>query len=373
MVCIKCKKDIPEDALYCQWCGKKQITTTKKTKKRTNGMGSIIKKPGSRSKPWEAQKAGVYIGCFATRYEAEQALLKLADKKSLDNINITFSQIYERWKPEHARKITDKGMEGYRTAYKHCQILYNRTFRKLRASDFQDVIIIMEANGLSRASCEKVVQLFGQLSKWAMREDICSTNYSRLLSLSPADPKKKSVFSVDQIETIARTPHPAADIALILISTGCRPNELFKAAVENCHDNYFISGSKTEAGKDRVIPVSPLGIDAYQRLLKKAISSGTQKLIDAYKGNHTYDNFAKRDWKKLMELVEIEGMTPYNCRHTFATMAVQAGVKPEMLQRMLGHADYSTTVDVYTHLQIADLLAESEKLAVTDTLQTLKK
>ena len=94
MDCVKCKASIPEGALFCPWCGKKQVTAPRKTKKRTNGMGSIIKKPGSRSKPWEAQKDGVYIGCFKTKYEAEQALLKLSDRHITDTINLTFSEVY---------------------------------------------------------------------------------------------------------------------------------------------------------------------------------------------------------------------------------------------------------------------------------------
>ncbi len=74
-----------------------------------------------------------------------------------------------------------------------------------------------------------------------------------------------------------------------------------------------------------------------------------------------------------MSECKIEGMTPYNCRHTYTTLAVQSGVKPEILQKILGHADYSTTVGVYTHLGIADIIEESKKVAVTDRLQTQQK
>ena len=71
-----------------------------------------------------------------------------------------------------------------------------------------------------------------------------------------------------------------------------------------------------------------------------------------------------------MAELKIEGMTPYNCRHTYATMAVQSGVKPELLQKILGHAEYSTTVDVYTHLGLNEIVAAGTSVAVTDTLQT---
>ena len=364
MDCIKCKKEIPEGALFCPWCGKKQVTASRKTKKRTNGQGSIIKKPGNRSKPWEAQKAGVYIGCFATKYEAEQALMKLADRNMLDSINLTFADVYARWLPEHSRTITSHGENSYRAAYNHCEPLHNKAFRKLRTADFQQIINGMEEKGLSKSSCEKVVQLFGQLSKWAIREEICHTNYATFVTILAKQKTQKQPFTDDQIRRIMESDHPAATIAVILIATGCRPNELFSVPIENCFDTYFISGSKTEAGKNRIIPVSPIGLDAYRKLLHSARAAGGARLIDGYTGNKQSANYTKRDWKELMSKLEIPDMNPYNCRHTYTTLAVRSGVKPELLQKMLGHADYATTVDVYTHLDTADLLTAVQTITL---------
>ena len=37
-------------------------------------------------------------------------------------------------------------------------------------------------------------------------------------------------------------------------------------------------------------------------------------------------------------------------RHSFATLLLDAGEEIAVISKMLGHADYSTTVDVYSHL-----------------------
>ena len=371
MECLKCKKSIPEDALFCPYCGKKQtVAQPRKRKKRANGMGTICKKSGNRVSPWEAQKNGVYIGLFATKFEAEKALERVRELRTDEMLNMTFSDVYAKWLPEHSREISGKGVEGYTLAFKHCSALHEIAFRKLRTSDFQAVITAMEEKGLSKSSCEKVVQLFGQLSKWAMREEITHTNYAQFVTIVAKQKTTKQPFTSEQIEAIRTSGHPAAQIAMILLGTGCRPNELFSVPTENCYENYFISGSKTEAGRNRVIPVSPIGFDAYSKLRESAVSSGAKHLIDAYGGNHKYVNYAKRDWKELMNAVGIEGMTPYNCRHTFTTLAVQSNVKPEILQKILGHADYSTTVEVYTHLDADEVIREAQRVTVTDKLQT---
>lgn len=133
-----------------------------------------------------------------------------------------------------------------------------------------------------------------------------------------------------------------------------------------------MSGSKTEAGKNRIIPVAAFGLPAYQALRDVAIANNCPRLIDAYSGNKTYRNYYKRDWQKLMESLGIENMAPYNCRHTYATLAAQSGIKPEILQKIFGHADYNTTAGVYTHLDKTEILQEATKLMVTDTSQTQK-
>lgn len=251
--------------------------------------------------------------------------------------------------------------------------LYRNIHCNLRTSDFQAVIMELEAAGKAKSTCEKVVQLFSQLSKWAIREGIASTNYAQFVSVKAKQKKTRTPFTVEQVRAIGAAKHPAALVAVLLLATGCRPNELFSVKLEDCHDGYFISGSKTEAGRNRVIPVSPFGLDTYRRLVAAAAAAGGKKLIDGYPGNRSAANYAKRDWKELMDEVGIAGMTPYNCRHTYATMAVQAGVKPEILQKILGHADYSTTVDVYTHMNLAEILEGGRQVAVWTELGQIEK
>jgi integrase len=48
-------------------------------------------------------------------------------------------------------------------------------------------------------------------------------------------------------------------------------------------------------------------------------------------------------------------ITPHDLRHTAASLAVSAGANVKAVQRMLGHARASMTLDVYTDLSDADL------------------
>ena len=348
MECVKCKANLPDGALYCHLCGKKQAPEKRKHRKRANGAGSVYKLCGNRSRPWAASRNGVYLGSYKTYADATKALERTTDVDINDKYNLTFSQIYELWKPVHAREVTTSQMTCYASAYKHCAELHDKKFRTLRKSDFQSVIIKLEESKKSKSTCEKVLQLFGQLSKWSMDEGIIQQNHSQHVTTTAQQKGSRKAFSSAQIEAIKKSKHQAADIALILIGSGARPNELFTVPLCNCHENYFISGSKTEAGRNRVIPVAPIGLEAYQKLRQTATEKGCEYLIDAYQGNRIVSNFTKRDFKELMAELGIEGMTTYSFRHTFVTLAVDANVSQAKLMQIVGHVD-KTTTDRYTH------------------------
>lgn len=355
MECIKCKAQIPDGSKFCNVCGKPQTPPNRKHKKRANGTGNISKLSGNRAKPWMVRKGDAFIGTYETRQEAQRALDRLTDISVSEKFNMTFSEVYEKWLPEHEREITEKGKAGYVSAYKYCTSLYDRKYRSLRASDFQTVIMDMESKGLSKSSCEKVMQLFGQLSAWAMREDIIIKDYSRFVSTVAKQKSEGVVLKPETIQRIQKSDNVAADIALILLATGCRPGELFGAATRDCYDSYFIGGSKTAAGKNRVIAVAQIGQEAYSRLLGRARDKGCELLIGGYAGNKEYRNFAKREFKELVR-ESGQAFSPYDCRHTFATQAKRSGVDPQTLRRMLGHASLQTTDKYYTHLNLDDIM-----------------
>lgn len=365
MDCIKCKATLPEGAIYCPLCGKKQTPEKKKRRKRANGSGTIYKLTGNRSKPWAAQKKGILIGCFSTYAAAQKALERITDVDITDKYNLTFQQIYELWRPRHAREVSKTQMDCYKSAFKNSSSLHDLKFRTLRRSDFESVILALEEAGKSKSTCEKVLQLFGQLSKWAMDEGIVNQNHAKNVTTTAQQKGKKTAFTEDQIKAIQNASNRAKVVALVLIATGARTIELFNVPLCDCYDNYFIAGSKPKKGQPvtkRVIAVSEVGWESYRELLRKARESGGSRLIDGYEGNHDSANFRKRDFAELMEEIGCPDMTPYTCRHTFSTRAVRAGVAPQYLSRMMGHTDIKTADKHYVHLDADDILNEIAKI-----------
>ena len=53
---------------------------------------------------------------------------------------------------------------------------------------------------------------------------------------------------------------------------------------------------------------------------------------------------------KLCEKANIRKISMHALRHTYATRAIERGVQPKVLQKLLGHASIKTTMDRYVHV-----------------------
>ncbi len=53
----------------------------------------------------------------------------------------------------------------------------------------------------------------------------------------------------------------------------------------------------------------------------------------------------------------------HDLRHTMATLALQAGVHPKVVQEQLGHSRIDVTLDVYSHVPQAVRRESAQKIA----------
>lgn len=388
MNCKKCKREIPEKSIFCPWCGKRQTPATHPNK-RANGMGSVYKLNGRKSKPWAASvtvgKERIFLGTYATETEAKRAVESAQINGVSTKNTYTLETLYTEWSDVHFRDLSASGEQGYKTAWKYLQPIAKMKVRELRTTHFQDCIDEC-AQQFSRAQCEKIRQLASQLCKKAMEYDLINKNYAQFLSLPKEQTKERAIFTKQEISLLKQhDSDERARIILTLIYTGFRPNELFSVTLDNVNlaKGYIIGGSKTEAGMNRKVPIHP-SIQPYIEdwyakgtSVAKVVSLNQFLIVNQRGGKMDLKNFRSRQfYPLLLELGILElpkgqkafskeyppRLTPYCTRHTFASLASAAGIKPEILQEIMGHEDYSTTVNYYEHFEIDELQKEFDKL-----------
>lgn len=367
MNCTKCCREIPADALYCPFCGKKQQPEKRKALKRPNGMGTVYKLQGRRKRPWVSSKARVVIGYYETKTEALASLERVSDATITDKYNMTFAEVYTAWSAQHYKKVGVKGKEQYERAYDVFKPLHDRKFRSLRKSDYQTVLEPHMSKSYSTVS--KYKQLITQMSAWALDEDIITVNYASRVALPENQTAEKEIFSNEDIQKLVADDSETAKVVLMLICTGMRINELFQLPLEDYHGDYVIGGEKTEAGRNRVIPIISEGrkyFDYFAQRVKGPL------LLSGYAGQHIAANFRRRDYYPLLERLGIRKMSPHSTRHTYTSWAVESDIKAAHLKKILGHKSITTTIDTYYHTTPEQLIKAVNDADVTNTLLTSK-
>lgn len=155
-----------------------------------------------------------------------------------------------------------------------------------------------------------------------------------------------------------------------LAMTGCRRGEALglrwrdidldngrATIVQTVVGSRMISETKTDRGR-RSIALDEETVTAIRKL-RQAQDDEIQTLGASYEehdlvfcredGSPIWPRSLTRSFARLVDEAVLPKIRLHDLRHTHATLALQAGVHPKVVQERLGHATISITLDVYSH------------------------
>lgn len=354
---------------------------SKKRMRLPNGVGSVhqINDGKRRRNPWRARvpshvefnaKTGKFsqkyinIGYFATEIEAIEALFEYRKNPyTLDSSICTFADVYNMWSKKKFPNISKMAQYGYEGAFKHSLPLHNMKMRDIRTQDMDIIMAALEGGFHLQV---KLKVLWGQMFKYALEHDIVQKNYAEFVRARDKVPETtRDAMSKEHIARIwdeVDNGNETAEIAVIYIYTGLRAMELLEVPKSNVFldQRILIAGKKTEAGKDRRIPIHNAILPIIEKKMKE---DGKMLITNVKKGKRvpmSYKSLVNTYWSKLMEKLGAS-YTVHYCRHTLATLMREAGVEEDLRKLILGHKNGDIT-DRYTHHSDAMLLEAIDKV-----------
>lgn len=313
---------------------------------------------------WDDNGKQIYqtIGYYETRAKGMAGLAEYNKKPFGSKDNITLKVLYEEWSESKYPTIEKKTSDGYVTAWAHLKQLESMIFRDIKKSHLQEIINGMNSGGLSKSSMQKVRVLANSLFKHALADDIVDKNYAELVEMPKTETKKAEWFSDLEVKKIDEMADSVEwiDTILILIYTGLRISELLELTRFNVDmKNMVITGGvKTDAGKDRIIPIHP----KIQKHVLKWYKLNGPTLIFRNNERILQNYYRKYLYYPVLESIGVRKLKIHSTRHTFASMMNRAGVNTTYQQKLIGHSDYSTTANIYTHSDIDELRRAIEQI-----------
>lgn len=302
-------------------------------------------------------------------------------EKRVQKDNYTFKQLYEEFEimklPNKEERMQDKHFHvkpkgkyaygysrGLITAFHNSTALYDKVYKDLRTSDFQNHL---NTCGKSFGSLKQMVNLFMKLDEYALQEDIIDKGYAQHVKISETgnatkNHKRRTPLNYEQIQYLWNiTPEDykeefIRDFLLIALYTGARAEELLFIYTKNIFldKNYFVAGLKTKAGINREIPIHP----DIKPIIEKYYDPNNEFLFmqpnrrrinyDYYQYHYKFNFKSKHPF--------LENHTAHECRHTLRTELERLNIKKVIINAILGHSNDNVGEDIYTHISIEEKL-----------------
>lgn len=382
--CPECELQVSDKAIACPHCGyplkpeekQKRRPRQNRRKRLPNGFGQITEIKGKAlRKPFRAM---VTIGktdegrpiqrllkpeaYFETYNDAYAALVEYNRNPYDFSNDITMSELFDRWSTQHFEKLkSSMSAKNIRCAWAHCSEIYSMKVVDVRARHMRTMI---EESDTSKGNKTLMKMILNMMFDYAVEYEIVEHNYARDFKIEKVDKSKETgtgahhTFSDDELDVLWAHVGESMWIDMVLIQcySGWRPTELCNIRKEDVDliSKCITGGSKTEAGRDRKVPIH----SKIYTIIERYMSNSEPVFLF---GEMTYEQY-RYAFHKEIERIGLPDHTPHDCRVRFVTVAKDCGMDEYAIKRIVGHTITDLTERVYTKRDFEWLQSEMEKL-----------
>ena len=328
-------------------------------------------------------------GGLYTRKEAKLAADEIEKKISsptfLDNENITFGEVYDRWIVNYKLTVKESSFYTVELQYKSkiLPILGNKKINQITTIECQDLINYWYSIPLK--NYKAIFNLITRIFKYAKQLKIVTDDPTSSVIIPKASRQfnnlehSRNYYTRDELKTFLEyaekhEKHKIYVLFRLLAFSGMRKSEALaltwndidfeKAQITINKTIILVSKVKVTTPKTKssnrtvfidkktVSILREWRLSQKKELLQKGFNAlSPNQLVFPDKNNHyIIPTTISKMMNRVSEGSNLHHITVHGLRHTYATLAAQGGMSVKQLQAQLGHSKVEITLDVYTSI-----------------------
>jgi len=264
---------------------------------------------------------------------------------------VSFSEFSSRFLRWYRVQNSEKAFKDYRNLFKSTIKPY---FKEYYLNDIGTEIVeeykIQRAETIKPASVNKELTALRHLFNKAIQWGYLAENPLRHVKKLKVSQRKFRFLSLEEIDLVLKnSPDYLRPIIITAIHTGLRKSELFRlewSDVDLTNRRISVTAKEdehTKNYKNRDIPMSIQLVECLSNLERKS------SWVFSKKDGSRYSGWIRKSLESIAIKTGIQRFTMHDLRHTFASQLVMEGIDLPTVQRLMGHANISTTM-IYAHL-----------------------
>ncbi len=261
------------------------------------------------------------------------------------------------------------------------QISYERDLKKLKEyleqqkitrvqevseTSLNSYILFLEKEGKAASTVSRYIASFKGFFEYCYKKGLISDDPAERLKPPKVEKKFPQILTISETQKLIEGPDMNCDKGIrdramleLLYATGIRVSELISLKKEdmNLAMEYVVCHEKS---KDRIIPFGSAAKNALAVYLEQTRSH----MIGEGESEYLFVNCSGKPmsrqgfWKLIKHYAQKAGIekeiTPHTFRHSFAAHLLEKGADVQSVQKMMGHADVSTT-QMYVEMQAGNV------------------